>query len=218
MKTVLDYLPDNLLLDVANESFWQLDICYNQLDYKDSRIEALNRQIIDDSNALLARDAEIRVLEHCLEAKAKRKPPPLKRKGPVTKSEKALVAQVVLDQPGPVNERQERALATSLRRSKEVIHDLVLEAKENFVALGPRYVEIHMAAAEKALASGSLGIATEAAEWALEHIAADGSRVIEPAVTGPTGNQILIGIQMGGVKNAPASVAIPAMSVTGVAD
>ena len=127
---------------------------------------------------------------------------PLKRMGVPTKADKALVAQVVLDQPAEITPAQITGLAKTLRRSKDAIKQMIEEARENFVAGAERYVEIHREATEAALADGDNEQALKGAQWALQNISAEGVRVVEKTVEASSGSRIMIGIKLGDTKAA----------------
>ncbi len=124
-----------------------------------------------------------------------------KRKGPVTQVEKEFVSKFVMDQPAQITPTQERALSRVLRRSRDVVKEMVEEARENFVAGAGRYVEIHRQATEAALSNGdpkSLEVAARSAQWALTNISAEGSRIVEKPEAGSGGPKIMVGIKFGG--------------------
>lgn len=131
-----------------------------------------------------------------------------RRQGKPSEAEKALVAQVVQDQPTTITPSQINGLAKALNRTPAVIKQLVAEARENFVAAAGDYVAIHKQAAQLALANGdakSLDVAVKASQWAIQSISADGQRVVERTTSEPTGQKIFIGINVGGVS-APQAV------------
>lgn len=134
-----------------------------------------------------------------------------KRAGPVSKVEREFVAQFLADQPREITPRQERALAQTLRRSKDVIKTLIEEARENFVAGAQDYVNIHKQATQGALHTLDFDAALKGSQWALEHISAEGARIVDPpkAVTGSTGPRIQIGIKVGGIDNPVTEIALP---------
>ena len=134
-----------------------------------------------------------------------------KRRDKPTDTEKALIAQVVADQPGGILPSQVTALATALRRPKELTKQLVEEAKENFVASAGRYVDIHKEATEAALANGdskSLEVAVRGSQWALENLSAEGVRIVDKVSTESTGPKIMIGIKLGGMTDAVVATKI----------
>src|SRR5713101_7029821 len=94
-----------------------------------------------------------------------------RRVGPLTKDEKALIGQFLADQPHEVTREQIKLLAKLMHRSPNTIRQCIEQARENFVASAGRYVEIHLAATEAALANGdpkSLEVAARGAQWAME--------------------------------------------------
>jgi hypothetical protein len=131
-----------------------------------------------------------------------------KRKGPVSKVEKALVAHVIQDTPGIITTAQERGLATALRRPKEVIKEMIDEAREKFVKSSLRYVEIHKSATENALADGDNEQALKGSQWALTNISAEGARIIDKQNTETNTPKVLIGIRVGGVTTTVPTIEI----------
>ena len=78
-------------------------------------------------------------------------------------------------------------MARMLRRSPEMVKDLIQDARVTFAKRAPRYVDIHLRATEKALASGTangLDDGAPGSQWAIERIAQDGARVIDPPKAG----------------------------------
>jgi hypothetical protein len=133
----------------------------------------------------------------------------------MTKAEKDVVAAVVADSPREVSEKQVTALATALRRPKAAIKAAIDNAQGDFQAAAGRYVEIHMEAIESALRDEDVKgreIAMKGAQWAIERLAHEGSRVIEKAAAGPSesGPRIQIGIRLGGIDATNESKAIEA--------
>ena len=126
-----------------------------------------------------------------------------KRAGPVTDAEKDLVAKFVQDSPAEITPAQTRALAKTLRRTKETTVALIEQAKERLVDDVPYYIDAHKRAVEAALASETVAGVEQAllgSQWAMEHISGGGVSVIEKTAKGPTGNRIQIGIKMGGTS------------------
>jgi len=142
-----------------------------------------------------------------------------KRTGSLTVAEKNLVAAVALDQPGEMKPAQVNALATALRRSKDAVRSMIEDAKAQFQGNAGRYVEIHKAATEAALVQGSvagLEVAQKGAQWALERVSGEGTRVIDKAAaeSGPVGPRVMIGIKVGGTDtNKAAAVDVTAVEV-----
>jgi hypothetical protein len=137
-----------------------------------------------------------------------------RRGGSPSKAEKEHIAQFVLDQPTEITPRQVTALATSMRRSKEVIKSMIEQAKDNFQAGAERYVEIHKQAIEAALANGdskSLHVATQGAQWAMENLSAEGVSIVGKRSEGGSGaGKIMIGIQIGGIRGQDSATVIDA--------
>lgn len=139
----------------------------------------------------------------------------LKRRGKPTQAEKELVARLVVDQPAEMSSRQIVGLAKTLRRSKDVVKEMVEQAKENFVVSAGDYVTMHKAAVDAAYATGTpagLKVAAEASQWAIEKISTDGVRIVDKATSdAPTGSRIMIGIALGGVNNPTTVIELPSV-------
>lgn len=132
-----------------------------------------------------------------------------KRHGKVTASDKALIARVVLDQPGGMSRAQTNGLAMALRRTRATTKKLIEEAREDFAGDAPDYVRIHKQATERALEMDNHDAALKGAQWAISHIALDGARLTEKEAAGPTGSRILIGIKVGGVNQQDTAIDMP---------
>ncbi len=136
-----------------------------------------------------------------------------RRQGSVTQAERDLVSAFVLDQPGPITPKQERALTAALRRTPETVKGLIEDARLEFAGHAGRYVEVHAKAVDDALASGTvtgLDTAIRGSQWAIEKISSDGARVVDKAAGGESGGtKILIGIQVGGVDAPATAITIP---------
>lgn len=129
---------------------------------------------------------------------------PLKRRGRPTEAEKALIAKVVADQPAEMTSTQVTALARTLRRTKDTVKSMIIQAKEDFQAKADFYVKAHEQAVGAALANGdakSLAVALEGSQWALENLSIDGVRVIDKQTENSGGGgKVLIGIKIGGMR------------------
>lgn len=104
---------------------------------------------------------------------------------------------------------QVHSLAKALRRSRTAVRQAVEDARDTFVERAGRYVDIHMTTVEAALANGdakSLEVAARGAQWALEHVSADGVRVVEKTEANP-GLKVAIGIKIGGVDTPVTAAA-----------
>lgn len=136
-----------------------------------------------------------------------------KRRGSVSNVERDFVTQFVQDQPRELSTRQVNALATVMRRSRETVKEVVAEARDRFVEQADRYVEIHRSAVESALEGGDNETALKGSQWYLEHVAAEGIRIVDKGgASGPTGSKIVIGVAIGGV-GATGPIPIPAITV-----
>jgi len=104
-------------------------------------------------------------------------------------------------------------MARMLRRSPEVVKELIQDARVTFAKRAPRYVDIHLRATEKALASGTaagLDTALKASQWAMERIAADGARVIDPPkASASSGMRVIVGVAVGGIKPPVTEIPLP---------
>ena len=134
-----------------------------------------------------------------------------RRSGKTTDAEQALVTQFLADQKREITEAQVGSLARLMRRSMDAIRTMIERARENFQTHGEFYVAAHKQAVEAALTaedrfgnpnSHALDAAMRGSQWAMENLSAEGVRIVEPlkAATGPTGPRILVGIQIGGLK------------------
>lgn len=122
------------------------------------------------------------------------------RRGAPSKAEKALIGQVVQDFPGELANAQVTALATTLKRTKEMVRTMIEQARENFVSEAESYVAMHKRVVEAAYENGdakSLEVARRGAEWAMENIGSEGTRIVEKVATGPRGIQVMIGVKIG---------------------
>lgn len=134
--------------------------------------------------------------------KLKKPQKPLRRTGKASKTDKALVAQVVMDSAAEMTNGQILSLARVLRRTPDMIRTLVEQARESFVEGAPDYVRIHKQAVTDALALGdskALQVAVQGSQWAIEKISAEGARIIDKDL-GPSGSRIMVGIKIGGLN------------------
>lgn len=128
----------------------------------------------------------------------------------LTEGEQHVIEDIIAQVPGGLTMRQQSALATVLRRPRNMVKQAVAEAALELADRAQRYADIHMKATEVALENGdakSLEVAARASQWALENINVDGTRVVEKAPDKPTGPAIQIGIMVGG-KNIPSESVI----------
>jgi hypothetical protein len=114
------------------------------------------------------------------------------------------IVQTVVDRKrGIVTTKDITALAKVTGASRLEILTIVETAKETFSRGALEYVNIHKEATQAALANGdakSLDVATRAAQWAIEKLSHEGTRILDAPQAGPanTGTKIMIGIQLGG--------------------
>lgn len=139
-----------------------------------------------------------------------RRPTEHKRMGTRSEAEVDLVQQFIQDQPGPITDKQERALARTLRRSKESVRSMIEEAKCRLGERAEFYADTHQMAVASALANGdpkSLEVAVRGSQWALENISIDGERIIDKPQPGPSGVKIVVGVKVGGANTPEAPAA-----------
>jgi hypothetical protein len=131
----------------------------------------------------------------------------------VSPIERDMIARFVMDQAQPITPVQERAMARMLRRAPEVVKDLIQDARVTFAKRAPRYVDIHLRATEKALASGTMNgleTALRGSQWAIERIAQDGARVIDPPnAAASSAPRIIIGVEVGAIKRGVTEIPLP---------
>lgn len=131
--------------------------------------------------------------------------------GSLSKSEKDLIANTALAQPGGLSPLQVTGLAKVLKRSPALIQQAIIEARDQFVGSAGRYVEIHKQATEDALSNGdakSLDVAVRGAQWALTNISAEGTRIVDKPNTEATGSKVMIGIRVGGIDTPAIGIKV----------
>jgi hypothetical protein len=120
--------------------------------------------------------------------------------GPVSPVEVGFIKQFLQDQPREITEDQTRALSKVMRRSKEVVKDIIEQAREEFQSSALDYVKLHKEAAISAFERGDDETAIKASQWAITNMSQEGTRVVEKvAAEGGGGVKIMIGVQMGGI-------------------
>lgn len=126
-----------------------------------------------------------------------------KRQGAITPEEKATIELLLRDQPQELSSEQIAALSSLLRRNVKTVENLVLQARSKFTANGERYVETHLRATQAALVAGEYDTAAKHAEWAMENLEMEGTRLIdrEQKVVASTTPTVMIGVALGGVPN-----------------
>lgn len=115
----------------------------------------------------------------------------------------AIVQNLVDRKHGLVTVKDVTALARITGATKDVLTEIIDQARERFSGAAVDYVNLHKEATVLAVANGdakSLDVATRASQWAIEKLSHKGGRVIEaPAkVVGDGSTKILIGISLGG--------------------
>jgi hypothetical protein len=129
-----------------------------------------------------------------------------RNRGRLTNLEKSLIESMVMNTPHELTRQQVDAAAMMLKRSRQAIKNHVAKAKEALQRNASRYVDLHLEAAETALANGDTDTARKAAEFALKHISAsddDGTVALidaPAAAAAPAGPSIRIGIALGGMR------------------
>lgn len=127
--------------------------------------------------------------------------------------QKAIVTAALADNKGYLSNQQINGLAKALHRSKEVIRDLVDQAREDLAASAVDYVKMHKQATQDALANGdakSLEVAVKASQWAMNNISHDGKRIVDKPTSGPVGTKIMLGIKLGGLSESEVPKALVA--------
>lgn len=136
----------------------------------------------------------------------KAKPKRLRKSGPLTPSEKFVIAEIVRDTPGDLDTQQLNATAIVLARSPQTIASHVIVAREKLQQNAARYVDIHMDSVEQALVQGDVDVARKGSEWAMTNISAKDARgkaerIVDAPVAESTAPRIAIGINLGGLPS-----------------
>lgn len=118
----------------------------------------------------------------------------------LTEGENRIIKQVVAEVPGGLMPQEQQALATALRRPKELVIAAIDEAYEKLAGRSVQYVDLHYKAAEQAIAEGDNETAGKLAQWAIEHIGSGSHRIVEKSVAPEATSRVIIGVQIGGVK------------------
>lgn len=138
----------------------------------------------------------------------------LTRDTPLTKeefAEKLLKVEAWIQGQTELSRAGEYRVARELGLTRPELKALIERAKFNFAAKAERYVEAHAESVEAGLKLGNaagLRMAAEASQWAMEHMALDGARVVDPPVKVEDhgGPKILIGVQVGGINQQPTTI------------
>jgi hypothetical protein len=129
--------------------------------------------------------------------------------GPVSEVEVGFIRQFLQDQPREITPTQEKALSKVMRRSKEVVRDIIEQAREEFQGSALDYVRIHKDATIAAYEMGNDEVAIKASQWAIANMSQEGTRVVEKvAAEGGGGVRIMIGVKMGGIDGPKAGIVI----------
>lgn len=135
-----------------------------------------------------------------------------RRRGSPSQVEKEFVAQFVQDQPAEITKSQTYTLARTMRRSPALVKQMIEQAKENFQSAAEHYVDVHKKAIDAALANGdpkSLHVAVQGAQWAMENLQAEGVSIVGKKTDGGSGaGKIMIGIQIGGIRQDEAKATV----------
>jgi hypothetical protein len=134
---------------------------------------------------------------------------PYRRGGNITEAEERVVAQFLRDQPRELTSAQVTQLGKFLRRTPQTTRTIIERARDRFAEAAEDYVEAHITATQQALAEGEFDVAARASQWAMEHLASEGVRVVEKAEAVSTQPKVMIGINLGGIGRVEP-VAIPA--------
>lgn len=130
-----------------------------------------------------------------------------RKAGPITQAEKLIVAELVQDAPlNLMSDEKISMTAELMRRSPDVIKSIVVQAREQLQSNALSYVASHRKSVEQALAAQDFDIARKGSEWAIEHISArdaDGKveRIVEKVEAESTAPRVMIGIQLGGLRD-----------------
>jgi hypothetical protein len=124
--------------------------------------------------------------------RAKPPQPFAKRVGPLTQDERALIFQFLADQPHEVTDEQIGMLARLMHRYPKTVRRCIEQAREEFVMRTRRYLDVHMEATEKALAEKDYATAARHAEWALENLGVEGTRVIDRSKSDGPGTKVYV--------------------------
>jgi hypothetical protein len=127
--------------------------------------------------------------------------------GPVSEVEVGFIRQFLQDQPREITPAQTTALSKVMRRSKEVVKDIIEQAREEFQGSALDYVRIHKESTISAFERGDNEVAIKSAQWAIANMSQEGTRVVEKvAAEGGGGVKIMIGVQMGGIDKPKGPV------------
>ena len=132
-----------------------------------------------------------------------------KRQGKLSDGDKHLIEDVIAQTPGGLSTGQQHALAVVLRKSRDVVKRAIEDAHDNLAERAGRYADIHLQTTETALSNGdakSLEVAARASQSAMENINVDGVGVVEKKPDKPVGNQVIVGIQLGGMQTPEVTV------------
>ena len=130
-------------------------------------------------------------------------PRQIKHRGPLTNKETAIIEAVVADSQEPITEGKVHGLSVTLQRRKETIRRAVERAREHLAEQADHYVTVHKQVVDEALAEGTpkgLEQARLGSEWALENLSIEGTRVVDKGSKDASGVQVMIGVQIGGLK------------------
>lgn len=136
-----------------------------------------------------------------------RAPGALAASGQVSTREKSVIDGIVAENDGQVSRDQLDATAIVLRRDPSTIARYIEIAKEKLQSRAERYVDIHLEATEKALASDDPRAIGEARKGAMEMISSLSAkdrqgksvRLIDRDDHESSGPKIAIGINLGGL-------------------
>lgn len=134
--------------------------------------------------------------------------------------QQSIVDQIVKETGnGPISAVKVGLIARTLGRSKDVVKEMIDQARLNLADDAVDYVDMHKAATQMALANGdakSLEVATRAAQWAMKNTSLEGKHVVEQAQQVSSGTVINIGVKLGGLISQTEPAAIEGIVVGGV--
>lgn len=140
-----------------------------------------------------------------------RKPKQPRRKFRLSPAEKDIIAEVVQKSETPITTEQVKGLALTLNRRKETIKKAIEAAREDFAESAGEYVRAHKEVVTRGLEDGSVKGLEQArlgAEWAMENMSLEGSRVIDKPTKEGSGVQVFVGVKIGGMKDPETPVEV----------
>jgi hypothetical protein len=128
-----------------------------------------------------------------------------KRKGRLMNSEIAVIEAALADSPTEASPALVQGLSMTLKRSKQAVKDAIDRARIKFAQQAEHYTEVHKQVVDTALLDGSAKALEQArlgAEWAMENISIEGTRIVDkPSKDVNTGLKVMVGVKIGGMKD-----------------